>query len=227
MQRQPGGASFHELQIAVATIRFTLSGPKARHAWSAGVAAPEHGRELAIALGRLCDLLGLPGGAPAPDADPLTTLHALRDRRLAGIGTPLGGPHGEAWLTTLYRVEARNGLLLDQFLERIAGSAFAKLADAGAAHARLKRLRTSREGITAVGRALRIWIDDSDSLPERSFASTYWPSSRRLHGGVRGIVPRSRGDLWSWATKKPIIVERDAQQYIFTAEAIVQFLARS
>jgi hypothetical protein len=136
--------------------------------WSTAAARAGDGPRLAATLGRLCDLLGLPGDGPAPDADPYSMLHRLRERWLAGMGTPLGdGPPGEKWLTDLYRVEARNRLLLEKLLERLVATPFSRVANAGAAHARLRRLRTSREGVTGVVRTLRIWIDDDDTLPER------------------------------------------------------------
>ncbi|HET6229270.1 MAG TPA: hypothetical protein VFE05_04265 [Longimicrobiaceae bacterium] len=126
--------------------------------------APARGR-LAAALAPLARLVDADTD-PEDDADAL--LHRVRDAWLAGMGTPLGGPPGEVWLEDLARVEARNGLLLEKLLERFAGAGFALLAHAGAAHARQRRDRAAAEGLAACGRTVRAWIDDHDSLPQRT-----------------------------------------------------------
>jgi hypothetical protein len=142
--------------------------------WDAESAPAEERERLSAALIRLGDALGLLYGAPAPPDDPQALLHHLRDRWLAGMGTPLGWPADgeggadEAWLVDLYRVEARNRLLLDRLLARMAATPFARLADAGAAHARERRGHAHLEGITACKRVLRTWMDDQDTLPERT-----------------------------------------------------------
>ena len=142
--------------------------------WNAENAPADGVERLRGALIRLGDVLGLrDDGSVLPD-DPHALLHHLRDRWLAGMGTPLGWPADgedgadEAWLVDLYRVEARNRLLLDKLLARIAAAPFARLADAGAAHARKRRGRAHLEGITACKRVLRTWMDDQDTLPERT-----------------------------------------------------------
>jgi hypothetical protein len=145
--------------------------------WRAEEARPEEAARLAAALVRLGDVFGFWKDA-APPADGVERLlHAVRDRWLAGMGTPLAGPGGEppspgggldAWLRDLPAVEARNALLLDKLLERMAATPFARLADAGAAHARLLRGRAAAEGAAACRRTLLAWMDDHDALPQRT-----------------------------------------------------------
>lgn len=147
--------------------------------WKEEDARPEEAAALAAALVRLGDLLGFwtDTAPPAGGAPPL--LHAVRDRWLAGMGTPLAEPPGdagaappggalEAWLQDLPRVEARHALLLDKLLERMSATPFARLADAGAEHARLLRERRAAEGSAACRRTLLAWMDDHDALPERT-----------------------------------------------------------
>ena len=136
--------------------------------WHAAEASPEAARALAAALVRLADALAFREDAVPLPEDPTRLLHAVRDRWLAGMGTPLGGPPDEAWLRDLALVEARNALLLDQLLARLAATPFARLADAGASHARLCRGRAAAEGNAACRRALRAWMDDHDALPART-----------------------------------------------------------
>jgi hypothetical protein len=133
--------------------------------WRPGEAdAPAHG-ELAAALAPLAGFLDVRTDS---EDDTEALLHRVRDAWLAGMGTPLGGPPGEEWLADLARVEARNAMLLDKLLERVAGAGFAVLADAGAAHMRQRRDRAAAEGLAACGRTLRAWIDDHDVLPQRT-----------------------------------------------------------
>ncbi|HEX2189484.1 MAG TPA: hypothetical protein VHG51_11330 [Longimicrobiaceae bacterium] len=136
--------------------------------WKPGEAAAEEGGALGAALTRLGDLLGFWEDAAPPGGDPARLLHAVRDRWLAGMGTPLMGPPDEAWLSDLHRVEARNSLLLEKLLERLAAAPFARLADAGAAHARLLGGRAATEGAAACRRTLLAWMDDHDLLPQRT-----------------------------------------------------------
>lgn len=136
--------------------------------WRAEDARPEEATRLADALTRLGDLFGFLEDAAPPGGDPERLLHVVRDRWLAGMGTPLGGPPEEAWLQDLHRVEARNALLLEKLLERMAATPFARLADAGAAHARLLRERRAAEGAAACRRTLLAWMDDHDALPQRT-----------------------------------------------------------
>lgn len=136
--------------------------------WVPGNAAPATADRLSATLGRLADVLGFRGGADEPAGGPLPLLHAVRDHWLARMGTPLGGPPGEAWMRDLHRVEARNGLLLDKLLAALVAAPFARIADAGAAHARLRRGRATPEGVTACKRALLSWMDDHDALPQRT-----------------------------------------------------------
>ncbi|HWK88853.1 MAG TPA: hypothetical protein VNP72_02635, partial [Longimicrobium sp.] len=60
------------------------------------------------------------------------------------------------------------GLLLEALLERLAATSFARIADAGVAHARLRRGRAAAEGLAACRRTLRAWLDDHDALPQRT-----------------------------------------------------------
>lgn len=136
--------------------------------WNAEAAGPEEAARLAAALTRLGDLLGFWEDAAPPGDDPARLLHAVRDRWLAGMGTPLGGPPDDAWLSDLHRVEARNALLLEKLLERVAAAPFARLADAGASHARLLGGRAAVEGAAACRRTLLAWMDDHDLLPQRT-----------------------------------------------------------
>ena len=136
--------------------------------WEAEAAWPEDAARLAAALTRLGDLLGFREDAAPPEGDPARLLHAVRDRWLAGMGTPLMGPPDEAWMADLHRVEARNGLLLEKLLERVAAAPFARLADAGAAHARLLGGRAAAEGAAACRRTLLAWMADHDLLPQRT-----------------------------------------------------------
>lgn len=136
--------------------------------WRPEEAAPERARSLAAALVRLADALGFRADADPLPEEPARLLHAVRDQWLAGMGTPLGGPPDEAWLRDLALVEARNALLLEQLLARLAATPFARLADAGARHARLMRGRAAAEGQAACRRTLRAWMDDRDALPERT-----------------------------------------------------------
>jgi hypothetical protein len=135
--------------------------------WNAEAAGPEEAARLAAALKRLGDLMGWEDAAP-PNSAPVALLHAVRDRWLAGMGTPLGGPPDDAWLADLHRVEARNALLLEKLLERLAAAPFARLADAGAEHARLLGGRAAAEGAAACRRTLLAWMDDHDLLPQRT-----------------------------------------------------------
>ncbi|HEU4456425.1 MAG TPA: hypothetical protein VFR81_25380 [Longimicrobium sp.] len=136
--------------------------------WRPEAAAPERARALAAALVRLADALGLREDAVPLPQDPARLLHAVRDQWLAGMGTPLAGAPDEGWLRDLALVEARNALLLERLLARLAATPFARLADAGARHARLSRARAAPEGNAACRRALRAWMDDHDSLPART-----------------------------------------------------------
>jgi hypothetical protein len=136
--------------------------------WRPEAAAPERARALAAALVRLADALGFREDAVPLPEDPARLLHAVRDQWLAGMGTPLGGAPDEAWLRDLALVEARNALLLERLLARLAATPFARLADAGARHARLMRGRAAPEGNAACRRALRAWMDDHDALPART-----------------------------------------------------------
>jgi hypothetical protein len=148
--------------------------------WKAEDARPEEAARLAAALVRLGDLFGFWKDTAPPANGVAPLLHAVRDRWLAGMGTPLAEPRGgpgespqpggglEAWLRDLPRVEARNALLLDKLLERMAATPFARLADAGAAHARLLRGRRAAEGAAACRRTLLAWMDDHDALPQRT-----------------------------------------------------------
>lgn len=129
-------------------------------------AAPATLQRAAEALGRLGDVLGFwTDGRPT---GPRALLHTVRDRWLAGMGTPLGGPPDDAWMRDLLQVEARNALLLDKLLERLVAVPFTRIADAGAAHARLRRGRATYEAVTACQRTLRAWLDDHDALPQRT-----------------------------------------------------------
>lgn len=142
--------------------------------WNPATAPPQEHQRLTAALMRLGDALGLWEENAFPPDEAHALLHELRDRWLAGMGTPLGwlegaaDEAGEAWLLDLYRVEARNRLLLDRLLARLAGTAFAALANAAAVHARHRRGFGYLEGITACKRVLRTWMDDQDTLPERT-----------------------------------------------------------
>ncbi len=136
--------------------------------WRPEGAAPEEDGALGAVLTRLGDLLGLWEDAASPAGDPARLLHAVRDRWLVGMGTPLGGPPDEAWLSELHRVEARNGLLLEKLLERLGAAPFARLADAGAAHARLLGGRAAAGGAAACRRTLLGWMADHDLHPPRT-----------------------------------------------------------
>jgi hypothetical protein len=136
--------------------------------WREEEAAPEEAARLAQALTRLGDLLGFREDATPPGEGPVALLHGVRDRWLAGMGTPLGSPPDDGWLADLHRVEARNGLLLEKLLERTVAAPFARLADAGAAHARILRGRAGTEGSAACRRTLLAWMDDHDLLPQRT-----------------------------------------------------------
>lgn len=135
--------------------------------WRAEAASGEELARITAALSRLGDVLGLVTPSAHP-ADPGRLLHAVRDHWLAGMGTPLGGPPGEAWLGQMVLVEARNELLLDRLLSRMVATPFAQLADAGAAHARAGTSRAAREGGAACRRALRTWIPDHEARPLRN-----------------------------------------------------------
>lgn len=135
--------------------------------WVPDPAAPATARA-ADAMARLGDVLGFWTDTPRPAPGPLPLLHAVRDQWLAGMGTPLGGPPGDTWMRDLLRVEARNGLLLEKLLARLVTIPFARIADAGAAHARLRRTRAAYEGVTACQRTLRAWLDDHETLPQRT-----------------------------------------------------------
>lgn len=135
--------------------------------WRPAGAAPAETRRLAAALTRLGDLLGFWEAGPPPP-EPTELLHAVRDRWLAGMGTPLGGPPDDAWLAELALVEARNTLLLEKLLERLAATPLRRLADAGASHARARASRAGAEASAAVRRTLLAWMDDHELLPERT-----------------------------------------------------------
>lgn len=135
--------------------------------WKPDGATATVAADLADALRRLADVLGLWGDASAPGGT-LPLLHAVRDRWLARMGTPLGGPPGESWMRDLHRVEARNGLLLDQLLAALVAVPFTRIANAGAAHARQRLGRAAQEGVTACKRALMSWLDDHATLPQRT-----------------------------------------------------------
>jgi hypothetical protein len=136
--------------------------------WRPEAARPAAAAPLADALVRLGDVLGLWEVAKERPGEPGALLHRVRDLWLAGMGTPLGGPPGEDWLRDLARVEARNTLLLEKLLERLVATGFARLADAGADHARRMRTRAGAEGAAACRRTLRAWLDDHDALPQRT-----------------------------------------------------------
>lgn len=136
--------------------------------WRPEAARPSDAEALAGALVRLSDVLGLREDEPPRSGGTWALLHHARDLWLAGMGTPLGGPPGEEWLRDLARVEARNTLLLEKLLERLAATGFERLADAGAEHARRMRTRAGAEGAAACRRTLRAWLDDHDALPQRT-----------------------------------------------------------
>lgn len=118
-------------------------------------------------LDLLADCFALWEGGDRPPADVLARLHAVRDRWLARMGTPLGGVPGEAWMAQLAEVEARNRVLVHTFLGQLAATPFSVLADAAARHARVRQTRLGREGVEACLRTLRAWMDDQGRLPER------------------------------------------------------------
>lgn len=136
--------------------------------WLPEHAAAPTAESLSGALARLGDVLGFWDDGDEPPEGTLPLLHAVRDRWLSRMGTPLGGPPSEAWMRDLLRVEARNGLLLDKLLALLVALPFSRIADAGAAHARLRRGRAAEEGVTACKRALLAWMDDHDTLPQRT-----------------------------------------------------------